>query len=252
MSPPPNDEFFIGWQGRAPAAMGRRLRVITLVLAGAAMVFAAVFAAAQGTIGQARWEWGNVRTFEGVLVAAPAPILITDEPDPTSGASTFLLVDPLKFGFDPAKARALHLRRVRLEASLLHRGGDAMLEVVPESVMAMPELCGEPPIADLGPAVLVGEIVDSKCWLGAMNPGMLKPHRACAIRCLAGGIPPAFVVRDRAGVTTAYLLVGSDGRLPGDRILDFVAEPVQIAGRVSRLGGVRVLHADASTIARLH
>jgi len=40
----------------------------------------------------------------------------------------------------------------------------------------------------------VGEIVDSKC-LGVMTPGQLTTHRACAIRCISGGIPPVLHVR---------------------------------------------------------
>jgi hypothetical protein len=47
----------------------------------------------------------------------------------------------------------------------------------------------------LGTQTLIGEIVDSKCYLGVMNPGALIPHRACAIRCISGGIPPVLLVR---------------------------------------------------------
>jgi len=36
---------------------------------------------------------------------------------------------------------------------------------------------------------LVGEIVDSKCYFGNMNPGNGKVHRDCAVRCMSGGIP---------------------------------------------------------------
>ena len=28
------------------------------------------------------------------------------------------------------------------------------------------------------------------CFLGVMKPGRSKPHRACAVRCISGGIPP--------------------------------------------------------------
>ena len=36
----------------------------------------------------------------------------------------------------------------------------------------------------LGPVELTGEIADSKCWLGVMNPGEGTVHRDCARRCL--------------------------------------------------------------------
>jgi hypothetical protein len=36
---------------------------------------------------------------------------------------------------------------------------------------------------NLGEFDLVGEIVDSKCYLGNMNPGNGKVRRDCAVRC---------------------------------------------------------------------
>ena len=46
--------------------------------------------------------------------------------------------------------------------------------------------------------MLRGEIVDSKCYLGVMNPGEGTVHRDCAARCLSGGLPPMLVVRSPA------------------------------------------------------
>lgn len=51
----------------------------------------------------------------------------------------------------------------------------------------------------LGEFTLQGEIVDSKCYLGVMRPGNTKTHRACAVRCIAGGVPPVLLVRDAQG-----------------------------------------------------
>jgi len=39
-----------------------------------------------------------------------------------------------------------------------------------------------------------------------------KVHRACAVRCLSGGVPPGLLVRDESGNAVTYLLVGEDGR----------------------------------------
>ena len=47
-------------------------------------------------------------------------------------------------------------------------------------------------MTDLDTFTLIGEIVDSKRYLGVMNPGNGKVHRDCAVRCLSGGIPPIF------------------------------------------------------------
>ena len=92
---------------------------------------------------------------------------------------------------------------------------------------------------------LAGEIVDSKCYLGVMNPGNGKVHRDCAARCLSGGIPPAFVVKDASGVSKT-LVLSNAGRLH-----EFVAEPVEISGRLLRSNGMFELRADPGSIRRL-
>src|SRR5947207_1819862 len=98
----------------------------------------------------------------------------------------------------------------------------------------------------LGRRTLVGEIVDSKCFLGVMNPGQLTPHRACAIRCISGGVPPVLVVRQKNGPAIYLLLVASDGK----PVLDIVAEPVEITGEVEREGDLLILRADPATYHR--
>jgi hypothetical protein len=97
----------------------------------------------------------------------------------------------------------------------------------------------------------VGEIVDSKCFLGVMNPGQLTPHRACAIRCISGGIPPVLLVRSKNGPAIYLLLVAADGKPVNPQVLDLVAEPVQITGEVERQGGLFILLADPSTYRRV-
>ena len=64
-----------------------------------------------------------------------------------------------------------------------------------------------------------------------MNPGQLTPHRACAIRCISGGIPRSARASTN-GSALHFLLVSSDGRPVNKKVLDMVAEPVQITGEV--------------------
>ena len=104
----------------------------------------------------------------------------------------------------------------------------------------------------LGRQTLKGEIVDSKCYLGVMNPGQLLPHRACAIRCISGGIPPVLLVRQTNGAATYLLLVSAAGRPVNQQVLDLVAEPVQITGEVERQGRLLILRADPSTYRRVN
>jgi hypothetical protein len=58
-------------------------------------------------------------------------------------------------------------------------------------------------------------------------------------------------VRDRSGRELHLLLVGADGRALNREILDFVAEPVAVTGRVLRYDDLLVLRADPSAYRRL-
>jgi hypothetical protein len=81
----------------------------------------------------------------------------------------------------------------------------------------------------------VGELVDTKCWLGVMRPATGKVHRACAARCLAGGVPPGLWI-ESGNRGTLVVLAGS-----GDDPLEF--DPGWAARRV-RARGVLELHED--------
>src|SRR5712691_8273684 len=104
----------------------------------------------------------------------------------------------------------------------------------------------------LGQQTLIGEIVDSKCYLGVMNPGQLTTHRACAIRCISGGIPPVLLVRHTNAPALYFLLVSRDGRPVNKQVLGMVAEPVQITGDVERQGELLILRADPPTYRRVN
>jgi hypothetical protein len=114
-----------------------------------------------------------------------------------------------------------------------------MVEVVPGSVRAMKRGPAVVSVNTLGEETLTGEIVDSKCYLGVMNPGRTKVHRDCAARCISGGIPPAFVTTDGF-----YLLVGGDGRPLQHEVLGWVGETIQVRGEVLRSGETLILRAE--------
>ena len=80
-----------------------------------------------------------------------------------------------------------------------------------------------------------------------MKPGNAKTHRACAIRCISGGVPPVLVVRTPAGNRSYYQLTDLAGGPVNRRILDKVALPVEITGELLRYGDVLVLRAAPET-----
>ena len=128
------------------------------------------------------------------------------------------------------------------------------VETKPEWIQAAgePSATPRPPESlSLGTQTLVGEIVDSKCFLGVMNPGQLTPHRACAIRCISGGVPPVLLVRQKDGPSIYLLLVSADGQPVTPPVLEMGAEPVAITGEVERQGELLILRADPARYRKL-
>jgi hypothetical protein len=94
---------------------------------------------------------------------------------------------------------------------------------------------------------LLGEIVDSKCFLGVMVPGSGKTHRECASLCLRGGMPPAFHVQDRDGRSSLLLLTGPLGESIGSAALRVAGEPISIRGSIERRGNWFVMRTDPAS-----
>lgn len=248
------DEFYVGYLRRAPARLARTVRrraLVLLVLVGAAGL---LVVCSHGLRPAARFEYGAPVELAGTVVARPYPHLIVRRPGRVgtlSPVSSVALVAPWKHGAG-ALVSAFDGQNVRLRATLAYRDGVVVAELEPGSMRREPGTSTPAPAAvALGRRTLVGEIVDSKCFFGVMNPGELKPHRACAARCISGGIPPVLCVRDPAGRASYFLLV-SAAREPVNReVLDFVAEPVEITGEVELYGDNLVLRADPATYRRL-
>ncbi len=246
---PMGDDFYIGYQRRAPAGLGKFLRRAVVALGAGAALVAVVLAALQGEFDPGVFEFGVVRELAGVVHERPHPLLLVERPGDAGGEpSRYLLVGEGKHGAD-GEVAGLDGRRVRLRGTLIHRQGQTMVEVVGGSV----EPIGAPvavaaAAVDLGRQTLRGEIVDSKCFLGVMKPGRGKPHRACATLCIRGGIPPVLRVETAAGEHRHFLLTDEAGGAVNGRILDLIAVPVEVTGRVLRAGDLLLLETDPTTI----
>lgn len=247
-----NDEFYTGYLPEAPPGIARRTRLAVIASVALAAAVAVLLTSGQKGFGDAVFEFGIVKDFEGVIRETPHPMLEIERPGDTTGGSAvsrFYLVNPFKFA---AAVAGLDGQRVRLKGSLIYRDHQTMLEIVPDSI----EKIGAGPAADegqnIGERTLQGRIVDSKCYFGVMKPGEGTVHRACAVRCISGGIPPVLVVDDPAGAPLDYyLLVGPDGQTINQEVLPFVAEPIEVTGEVVMMGDVRVLRAAPATFKRL-
>jgi len=242
-------DFYVGYLPKAPTALARFVRKVILALGLIVITAALVLVVAQMPVANSAFEYGKLRSFEGVVEAQPFPTLLVARPGEVGHQdkySRYLLVAPGKYGAHDLVA-GFDGKHIRLRGQLIYREGGTMVEITPGSIAvvdAAPAI--QETTRDLGTVTLTGEIVDSKCYLGVMNPGQGKVHRDCAARCLSGGIPPIFVTTDGR---EQFLLVGLDGRALGrDTLREFIAEPITIRGDLLRQGESQLLKIDARTL----
>jgi len=251
-----SDEFYVGYLPKMPPGIARRVCVAIALCLVAGIVCAVVFAGSQRTFAPSTFEYGKELTFEGTIEASPYPTLVVARPGTSAGttsSSRYTLVGAGKHGADEETARFV-AKTVKLKGQLLYRDGETLIEVMPGTVSATetPAASGEP-AQELGPVALSGEIVDSKCYFGVMNPGSGKVHRDCAVRCLSGGIPPSFITTDYNGAPASFLLVQQNGqRLPKEAFLPVAGRSVIIRGSVSRLGDTLYLSTEPGGITFNH
>jgi len=243
------NDFYVGYLPKAPTVLARFLRKVILVLGLLAVTVALVLVFGQMPFASFAFEYGKLRSFEGVVETKPFPVLLVARPGEIGQQdkySRYLLVAPGKHGADDLVA-IFDGKQVRLQGQLIHREGGTMVEITPGSIAVIdPAPAVQPMTRDLGAVTVTGEIVDSKCYLGVMNPGQGKVHRDCAARCLSGGIPPIFVATDGH---EQLLLVGLDGRAIGrDALREFIAEPIQIQGELLETGSTQLLRVDPTAL----
>jgi hypothetical protein len=236
-----NDDLYVGYLPAAPPRVARFVRRLVPMLVVVAAVVAALLAVLQAPFDSGTFEFGTTRAVEGTLLERPYPMLVDEE-----AARGALLVREGKHGA-ARDAAGLDGRRVHLEATRIESPLGSMLELVPgtlEPAGAQADL-SSPADQLLGHVEVIGEIVDSKCFLGVMKPGKGKPHRACAARCLSGGIPPQLLVVSAEGASRLLLLADAQGGpLASESFLDLVGEPVIATGMVERRTGLLVLRLD--------
>lgn len=241
----PHDDFYVGYL-RMPSRVKRFAVGVVGLLFIVAIAVGIVIASQQRTPGTGEWEADNESTIEGTYLGHPYPMLVTDD-------GTYLLVSVGKRG-------AWHRfsmytgYTMRLTGTKLQREGRRMFEIA-DGERGINIITHEskpvPPGVAIGQVTVQGEIIDPKCYLGAMKPGGGKTHKACAALCLRGGIPPMFVIRHAGGGETFYLLTTADGGPILDDVLPFVGDPVELSGHVFQHGDLVQLRVNVTSIKRL-
>jgi hypothetical protein len=239
---PDHDPFYVGYLPLPRPH--RRLLVLFIPLLVLAIAAAAVVVALrQRDPGDGQWQLDHEVTLTGVYVESPYPAVSAKLAGRDEAPRLYLLIAQGKFGAaalcqgipDRQVVKAAGFVIARDDQRLLELTGPLQLSDTPDELAARAWPQPLRPVND-GPVALTGVIIDPKCYLGVMKPGEGKIHKACAIRCLAGGIPPMLLTRDAEGRPTYYLLADAHGRaLAGDplhRLLPHVAQTITLTGRL--------------------
>lgn len=255
--PKNNKDFFIGWAD-IPSRHRRNMLLAGLGIIGSGTALSYGLAGAQTTLGTGKWDQGTIKTFKGVVFADPYPLLRSFDIDGT--IRTALLGCMGKCGVR-AKLNGLAGQAVTLKGSLITNGDNFMIAVsegqdwispaddLPDEKRLILERFQRHSIAS--DITLKGEILDTKCWFGAMKPGYGKTHKACASLCIRSGLPPAFFVKDQTGTIRAPLLLDADLNPHSEQLLPLVADPVRAKGELGFLGDLLYYGADFTSFKRL-
>lgn len=250
------NEFYIGWQAEAPDEFARRIKQFVIATCIIVPVLGALMVLNQIGFSASTFEYGKVTEIEGTLMTTPAPFLQVNHGKNVTGETVFqniLLVAPGKHGVqemlkatESSLGHSLHQRRVKLKGFLIYYDGKTLMEVeemkdITDQGIAMDSITHP---LEYGAGNIIGEITDPKCFFGVMKPGYGKPHRSCAARCIAGGIPPVLKAVSADGHKYYYIVVGENGEAINAELLPFVGDQVSICGEIRQAGDWLVLYRD--------
>ncbi len=268
--------FFIGWSSSNAKILTKPAFRFATIAAFGVLALAFIFTYSQQKISKFQIDYDHSKQVEGWLMDSPVPMLHTIAGKDANGNPIFksiLLVDGLKHGAKELVAQALKNGNgnnyVKIEGYATDRqyiscgpvdahtpmceggGSGAPNYPIMEIANGISSITAAPaPIAmpsenlDAGKTIeIVGEIIDPKCYFGAMNPGEGKAHRSCAIRCISGGIMPCikYILN---GQKHYAVLVGKNGEVMNQTVLPFVGEPATINGRLAKMDNWELLYVD--------
>ena len=254
------ENFYIGWLGNIDIPTSKALKRFVFPTILISFLFLISFTFSQTKIADSEYRYDEIAEYTGIVSNTPFPhILFTGSKDVFGNPKKEVLplVNAWKFGADTLISKWCRKNSncsATIKGTIISRDGVNAMELSDEensfSLAKMPFIDIESNLKLIGKVSLKGEIVDPKCYLGAMNPGEGKPHRSCAIRCISGGIMPMVTYLENNEMKYAVLL-GIDGEKINSKLLDFVAEPVQIDGTLYQYENWNCLYINTQNIKRL-
>ncbi len=259
------NEFYIGWQPKAPGSFVKHVRKVLIVLMILVIATGIVLGLQQRKFSTASFEFGQLTEVKGIFQQFPVPSLKVVSKQDVLGHTSYItmpLVGYGKFGaegviaeLENEKSMSLNNKELTLKGTLLYSDGKTLLQIDKNDntlvhVNSIDTKINVPEIKELGTVQLTGEVLDPKCYFGVMKPGHGKPHRDCAIRCIAGGMSPVFWVRNAKGEANYYLLLDEDGRKMNDELKDHIAEPISLEARAVQYDDWIILYTNKKSIQR--
>ncbi|MCB0663575.1 MAG: hypothetical protein KDC24_12595 [Saprospiraceae bacterium] len=250
-------DFYIGWKDEAPESNKKNIKRLLITLMVIISVIAMVLVVFSKSFTTHTFEFGQEKTFSGVLYVHPFPVLKLDKgQSPYKGNDYALLVGYGKFGASTYLQGAkipkgdLSGKRVTISGTLIYGDGKVLIELTEKEKSLLEIENTVPPSAfsEKNRATMNGEIIDPKCWFGVMKPAEGKVHKSCAIRCISGGIPPVFRMGDSGSSYNYYVLLDETGNLLREEILPYVGESIKVQGSLSEINGWPVLEIDPDLI----
>ncbi len=271
MSRPPatgrESQFFVGYLP-TPRPLVAFLAVVTVVALGLGIGAGIAIVLAQQDHGAGRFLPGQ-QTLRGIVQTDPYPVLrmpgstvvlaglgkrgvqsraarLAGKPVQLGGAFPGRGAGAAGRADKPVQLGGRFLGRDAGAANLLQVGGRVKFRELEDPG----DLAQWTPAPDrvLGTFRLKGEIVDSKCYLGAMRPGRGKVHLACASLCIMGGIPPMFVVHGEQQPPELLLLAGPDGGPVPREVLAQVALYVELEGELLARDDLLIFRVDPASL----
>lgn len=247
------EEFYVGYQPKAPQRLAKWLRTRALIPAVFVALAVGAFAGAQYRLSDASFAFGQTTNLTGYLVIDPYPALLVSNQSDASGKAVWQRVHLAGVGKHGATPdlNKFNNTMISIDGTLIQRDQESMLEVITDSVQIISDNPLSPPklaASNARTIKLSGEIVDSKCHLGVMKPGEGIAHRACAIRCLHGGMPPLFVTGDADSPSRYILMTTANGELFDDRLMAFIGRSLTLTGELLQKNDAWFIQVDTDAM----
>ena len=242
-----DQEYYIGWNDRIPDRNKKALKRLLIPTFVLIPVIAFVLVYFTKPFTDHTFELGTIKEFTGIYFEKPFPVLFLDEKQvPKEFNPHAMLVGYGKsgaIGIIRSIERyqgALSGKKIKIHGTLIYGDGRILIELTKKENSLLNILEHKQKhnrtSSQSKKAELQGEILDPKCWFGAMKPAEGKVHKSCAIRCISGGIPPVFRTND-GGKNTYYVLKGENGEDINKEILQYIGESVLISGKIFNQNG---------------